>query len=104
LFIGNASSSSGSILYLQNTAGKMVASNRQPWKSIKADVMGSLLFDADGDNDLDLYVAVGGAEFGWPSPNYKHQLYKNDGKGNFTDNSAAFSTTLDLWCAIYGST
>ncbi len=89
LFIGNASSSSGSILYLQNTAGKMVASNSQPWKSIKADVMGSLLFDADGDNDLDLYVAVGGAEFGWPSPNYKHQLYKNDGKGNFTDNSSA---------------
>jgi hypothetical protein len=46
--------------------------------------MGSLLFDCDGDRDLDLYVAVGGSEFEWPSNKYQHQLYLNDGKGNFS--------------------
>ena len=87
VFVGNAAQSSGSVLFLQDPTGKFKAGNSQPWKSLKADVMGSLIFDADNDGDNDLYVAVGGSEFGWPSNNYKHALYLNDGKGNFKDNS-----------------
>ena len=94
LFIGNAAQSSGSVLYLQNADKSLRKSSNQPWNNLKADVMGSLLFDADGDNDLDLYVAVGGAEFGWPSPNYKHSLYINDGKGNFKENTSALPNII----------
>jgi hypothetical protein len=85
LFVGNARESSGSTLFLLQADGKYIAAGSQPWKSLDADVMGSLLFDCDGDKDLDLYVAVGGSEFEWPSNKYEHQIYINDGKGGFTN-------------------
>jgi len=84
LFVGNARESAGSSLFLQQKDGKYIPASSQPWKSLDADVMGSLFFDCDGDKDLDLYVAVGGSEFEWPSNKYEHQLYINDGKGGFT--------------------
>lgn len=84
LFVGNARESAGSTLFLQGNDGKYKTSSSQPWQSLDADVMGSVFFDCDGDKDLDLYVAVGGSEFEWPSNKYEHQLYINDGKGNFS--------------------
>ncbi|MEZ4995815.1 MAG: VCBS repeat-containing protein, partial [Saprospiraceae bacterium] len=45
---------------------------------------GSLLFDADGDGDLDLYLVRGSAQFKAGSELYKDVLYLNDGKGEFT--------------------
>ncbi|HLO79487.1 MAG TPA: VCBS repeat-containing protein [Chitinophagaceae bacterium] len=52
--------------------------------------MGLLLFDADGDNDLDLYVASGTYE-SLPNTNAHHDcFYYNDGKGNFKLDTTVF--------------
>jgi hypothetical protein len=43
-----------------------------------------LLFDVDGDGDLDLYCASGSDEFPANTTQYQDRLLINDGKGNFS--------------------
>jgi hypothetical protein len=45
---------------------------------------GLLLFDANGDGKIDLYVAKGGYANAPNDTTYQDRLYINDGKGNFT--------------------
>lgn len=92
VFITNARGSRGSNMFIQTSDGKFQASSSQPWKQANtADLLGCLLFDADSDGDNDLYVVAGGSEYTWPSSEYKHKLYLNDGKGNFTEKANALS-------------
>ena len=50
--------------------------------------MSMLLFDADADNDLDLYCVSGSSEFG-PSPSaYQDRFYRNNGKKLVEDTTA----------------
>lgn len=80
-FVGGSSGHAGTIYY-QDKQGKF---SPQPLSEAAntADNTGSLLFDADGDGDLDLYTAAGGNEHEANSEKYRHRLYRNDGKGNF---------------------
>ena len=79
-YVGGAAGSAG-VFYRQQLSGKFV---RQEFRQDAAcEDTGSLLFDADNDGDLDLYVVSGGSEFTTGSPLYQDRLYKNDGRGNF---------------------
>ncbi len=59
---------------------------------------GLLLFDADGDGDLDLYAASGSIEFDQrTNPDaYRHRLYLNDGKGKFTLDNVALPASANM--------
>lgn len=100
VFVGNARESSGSKLFLQNKDGSYSNASKQPWASLDADVMGSLLFDCDNDNDLDLYVSVGGSEFEWPSNKYEHKLYINDGNGIFTEGQGRLPNVISSGSSV----
>jgi len=75
-------------LLLQQANGKFIqrpltaAEQNTPNQQFKDE--GLLLFDANGDGKLDLYVASGGYEKTPNSAFYQDRIYLNDGKGNFT--------------------
>lgn len=82
VFIG-APKGGKAFLYLQQKGGKFRPSPFQPWQNDNTcDDVQSVFFDADGDKDMDLYIAGGGNEM--PGIGlYEDRLYKNNGKGNF---------------------
>lgn len=87
----------GSISYspvaiLQKSDGSFSQKNILPNAnnlSKQGDDRGITLFDADGDGDLDIYVASGGYQSKPNTSLYQDVLYTNDGKGTFLIDSAA---------------
>ena len=55
---------------------------------------GSLLFDADMDGDLDLYIAYGGFEKELKAEFYQDELYVNQGNGSFIRCEDALPTMM----------
>jgi len=87
-FVGGAAGKAGG-LFIQKPDGTFrLATGNNPAGKTGED-MGVLLFDADNDKDLDLYVASGSYEFLEGSEQLQDRLYLNDGKGNFTLNKEA---------------
>ncbi len=81
VYISGSADFSGE-LFIQGSNGFTVKAG--PWNAEKArEELGSTFFDADKDGDLDLYITSGGNEYDSKSPLYQDQLYINDGKGNF---------------------
>jgi hypothetical protein len=79
LWIGGPAKVSGK-LFLQQATGTFL--EREMPDSGYAD-MGGAFFDADGDEDLDLYVVSGGNVYNPLTAPYQDRLYLNDSKGNF---------------------
>ncbi len=81
-YIGGAHKQAGSF-FIQNSNGRFTA---QEGLDPEFEDMGSLLFDADGDGDKDLYVVSGGVT--GLEQSYQDRLYLNDGQGNFHPSKA----------------
>jgi len=91
LLIGGNSASGATILF-QNDNGSFVQQQiEQPVDNFRIQYqdMGTILFDAEGDGDLDIYIAHGGYESEAYSPAYQDRFFINDGKGNFKPDSLA---------------
>jgi hypothetical protein len=86
-FVGGAYNFSGKI-FLQQGNGSFIGKDLVKGEKSEED-MQSLLFDADGDKDPDLFIVSGSSEFDAGSPYYRPRLYLNDGKGNFFKDSTA---------------
>lgn len=95
--ITGGSFSYSSQLFLQQSNGSFVQKpvianadiNTKRWEDL-----GVLLFDADGDKDLDLYTVSGGYENQRNTDVYQDKFYINDGKGNFTLDASAIPQNL----------
>ncbi len=84
------SDANGLTLLLQQKSGVFIQKNiPNSTRAGKTKDMGIVLFDADNDGDLDMYVAGGGYQSKPNSPAYRDELFINDGKGNFKIDSTA---------------
>ena len=83
VYIGGASGSPKH-LYIQGRNGTFREQSPLAFKNdlIYEDV-DAVFFDADNDNDLDLFIATGSNEFLPDSPELIDRLYINDGKGGY---------------------
>lgn len=97
LVIGGATHNLTQLL-LQQPDGRFIQRPLLPGDSAAVKTtedLGLLLFDVDGDGDLDLYIASGGYSNPAKSSAYQDRLYINDGKGNFTWSPTALPVNLD---------
>ncbi|MBO0948323.1 VCBS repeat-containing protein [Fibrella sp. HMF5405] len=87
VFVGGSRKQQGHFL-IQTKTGAFIEKAGLPVLPNPADKqqedMGTLLFDADADGDLDLYIASGSVENPADSPAYQDRLYVNAGSGTFS--------------------
>ncbi len=79
-YIGGSKDAAGA-LYLSRGNGYEQIKGAFPASDAAAEDAGCACFDADGDGELDLYVAGGGSEFGREQAALIDRLYLNEGGG-----------------------
>ena len=83
-YIGGSAGNKG-VFFMQGKNGRFTMDNKrflhEDYK--EEEDMGALLFDANGDGNLDLYVVSGSYEFPKGHTSAQDRLYINNGKGQF---------------------
>ncbi|MEO6960922.1 MAG: VCBS repeat-containing protein [Puia sp.] len=93
VFIGGTPGHPGQV-YIQDAVGKFQKKPEPAFdRFIDFEDEAVLFFDADHDGDLDLFIGPGGNSHPPYSSEMQNRLFKNDGKGNFTLDANAFSST-----------
>jgi hypothetical protein len=95
VYIGGTRGHPGQI-YLQQADGSFKKNDEpafQPFADFEDEAV--LLFDADHDGDLDLFLGPGGNASQPFTRQMQLRLFKNDGKGNFTLDANAFPSTTE---------
>jgi len=95
--ITGASMGNSPVIFLQQNDGAFLQKSLLPdsrpgnknWEE-----MGILLFDVEGDGDIDLYTASGGYENQPHAGSYQDRLYINNGKGQFIVDSLALPANV----------
>lgn len=101
IFVGGAYHQPG-YFFIQQSNGTFKTRPFSTGDDLSED-MGCLLFDADNDHDLDLYVVSGGNEYYKGHERYQDRLYINDGKGDFVKSKDALPTMLSSGsCVVAG--
>ena len=90
IFIGGTAGHPGQ-LYLQKEDGQFVKRDEKTFDQfVDFEDVAVLFFDCDKDGDLDLLIGPGGNNVPVNSRQLQLRLFKNDGKGNFDLDPAAF--------------
>lgn len=83
IYICGAKGEPGALMIQQNN-GSFISVEKALFEEDKiSEEVDCAMFDADGDKDMDLYVASGGNEFPESSSALSDRLYINNGKGQF---------------------
>ena len=100
-FIGGGFQRTGQV-YIQDKKGKF---SGKPISTINDGCLdaGSLFFDADNDQDLDLYVVSGGNQFSFDNAKYQDRLYLNNGKGDFKLDNVALPKMISSGSCVVAS-
>jgi hypothetical protein len=95
LFVGGAKWQAGRLL-VQGADGRFEGTSPPAFAADSlAEDVAAAFFDADGDEDQDLYVVSGGNEFEGTDEALRDRLYRNDGRGGFTRDRAALPPFFD---------
>ena len=88
-FIIGGTSPVAATVYMQQHNGQFLSQPLHKGFTQLTDDAGLCLFDADGDQIPDLYIASGSNELTKGNTAYADKFYRNDGKGNFIYDSTA---------------
>lgn len=92
-FIVGGSAQFDAVIFVQQPNGKFLSSPLPKTSDRRSEDEGLLLFDADRDGDLDLFVVSGSYEGEAGDGRYEDRLYINNGQGHFTLSSNALPDT-----------
>ena len=81
-------------IYFKTDRGFVKRNSPDMVKDLLYEDLSSVIFDADGDGDNDIYMVSGGNEFPQGSDYYQDRLYMNDGKGVFKKSDTALPVML----------
>ncbi|NGP76005.1 VCBS repeat-containing protein [Balneolaceae bacterium YR4-1] len=105
LFAGGSYDNQGTF-FLQDQNGEFTTRELPPDESDTRKTRedeGTLLFDAENDGDLDLYIVSGSVENRRGSDNFQDRFYENDGEGRFSYRPEALPDITESGMAVRAS-